>query len=96
MCPNRALFQTYETVKQGGVVMENNQSCRIAGIDRVRLRLEDGTVKTLAQVRHVPDLTKNLISLSTLDEKRYKFSSVRGVLKIRRGVWVVLEGRRKS
>lgn len=96
VCPNRDLFQTYEAVKQGGVVMGNNQSCRVAGIGRVRLRLQDGTIRTLDQVRHVPDLKRNLISLSTLDAKGYKFSGGGGALKVRKGAQVVLEGRMKS
>lgn len=32
MYSNRNFFQTYEAIKQGGVVMGNNQSCRIPRI----------------------------------------------------------------
>lgn len=76
--------------------MRNNQSCRVLGIGLVRLRLLDGTVLVLGQVQHVPDLIKNIISLSTLDSNGYTFFSRGGVLKIKRGYRVVLEGRQSS
>lgn len=47
--------------------MGNNQSCKIARINRVKLRLQDGAVRILGQVQRVPDLRNNLISPSTID-----------------------------
>lgn len=76
--------------------MKNNQSCRVAEIDRVKLRLQDETVRIIGQVRHISDLRKNLISLSTLDSNVYKFSGGCGVLKVQMGVQIVLEMDRKS
>lgn len=80
--------------------MGNNQSCRVAGIGRVRLRLLDETVRVLDQVRRVPDLRKNLISLSTLNSNGYTFfgggEGGDGVLKVQRGHRIVLEGRKSS
>lgn len=67
MCPKRDLFESYEAVKQCRIIMENNQSYRVVGIDRVKLRLQDEIVRILGQVRHVPNLKMNLISLITLD-----------------------------
>ena len=49
--------------------MGYNSSCRIAGIGAVRIKMFDGVVRTLDDVRHVPDMKRNLISLSTLDSK---------------------------
>lgn len=63
------MFETYEIVMQGVIVIDNNELCRVAGIGRVRLKLVDGTCRTLDHVRHTSDLKKNLISLSTLDSK---------------------------
>lgn len=42
----------------------------------------DGMVTTLDEVRHVPDLKRNLISLGTLDSKGYKHSGEGEVLKV--------------
>ena len=56
---------------KGVVLMGNNASCKVAGIRTVRIRMFDGVVRTLGDVRHVLDLTRNLISMSTLDAKGY-------------------------
>ena len=56
----------------------------------------DGVVCTLSDVRHVPDLKRNLISLSTLDAKGYKYTSEGGVLKISKGTLVVIKGHQKT
>lgn len=54
------------------------------------------TVRSLGQVRHVPGINRNLISLSALDSKGYRYTDGGGVLKVSKGAWVVLRGRRKS
>ena len=43
--------------------------------------MHDGIVRTLTDVMHILDMSKNLISLSTLDGKGYKYSSGDGILK---------------
>ena len=60
---------------KGVVLMGNNASSKVAGIGTVRIRMFDGVVRTLGDIRHVPDLKKNLISLSNLDAKGYKYTS---------------------
>ena len=39
----------------------------------MKIKMYDGTIKTLSDVRPVPDLKKNLISLGVLDSNGYKF-----------------------
>ena len=56
----------------------------------------DGVVRILGDVRYVPNLKRNLISLSTLDEKGYKYTSEGGVLKISKGALVVMKGHQKT
>ena len=50
--------------------MGNDAPCKIVGIGSVKIKMYDGVVRTLTEVRHVPELKKNLISLSILDAKR--------------------------
>ena len=69
MCPNWDWFLTYETMSKGVVLMRNNASCKIDGIRTVIIKIFDGVVKTLGDVRHIPNLKRNLISLITLDSK---------------------------
>ena len=96
MCPNRDWFSTYEVVSRGTVVMGNNASCRIAGIGTVRVKMFDGTIRTLGDVRHVPDMKRNLISLSTLDSKGYRYTGEGGVVKVSKGSLVVMKGLKKT
>ncbi|KAG8499392.1 hypothetical protein CXB51_005981 [Gossypium anomalum] len=95
MSPNRDWFTTYETVSEGVVLMGNNASCKIAGIGTIKVKMFDGVVKTLSDVRHVPELKRNLILLSTLDSKGYRYTAKNEVLKISKRSLVVMKGQRK-
>lgn len=44
--------------------------------------MHDGIISTLKDVRHIPGMARNLISLSTLDSEGYKHSSSSGVCKV--------------
>nr|XP_029117788.1 uncharacterized protein LOC114913309 [Elaeis guineensis] len=56
----------------------------------------DGIVRTLTNIKHVPKLEKNLVSLSYLERSGYSFSSRArsGVLNISNGAMVVMRGKR--
>jgi hypothetical protein len=54
----------------------------------------DGTVRMLTDVRHVPELRKNLISLGVLDSGGYKCTVQGGVLKVSKGILVVMKAKR--
>ncbi|GJV59270.1 transposable element [Tanacetum coccineum] len=47
----------------GHVIMGNDSPCKVVGIGTIRIKMHDGVVRTLTDVRHVPDLKKNLNSL---------------------------------
>ncbi|KAG8498267.1 hypothetical protein CXB51_007036 [Gossypium anomalum] len=96
MSPNRDWFTTYETVPEVVVLMGNNVSCKIAGVGTIKVKIFDGVVRTLSDVQHVPELKRNLISLSTLDSKGYIYTTESGVLKISKGSFVVMKGQRKT
>ncbi|KAG8488765.1 hypothetical protein CXB51_016773 [Gossypium anomalum] len=96
MSPNRDWFTTYKTVSEGVVLMGNNTSCKIAGVGIIKVKMFDGVVRTLSDVRHVPELKRNLISLSTLDLKGYRYTAESGVFKISKGSLIVMKGQRKT
>lgn len=89
-------FSTYETMSNGTALMGNNASCKIAGPGIVRIKMFDGVVRTLGNVKHAPDLKRNLISLGTLDSKGYKYTGEGGVLKVSKGALIVMKGQRKT
>nr|GEU39227.1 putative polyprotein [Tanacetum cinerariifolium] len=63
MSPNRDWFVTYEEFDGGHVFMGNDSPCKVVGIGTIRIKMHEGVVRTLTDVRHVPDLKKNFISL---------------------------------
>ena len=79
---------------KGAVFMGNNTSCKVASIGSIRMF--DGVVRTPSDVRHVLDLKRNSISLSTLDAKGHKYTGEGGVLKISKGALVVVNGPQKT
>ncbi|KAG8501427.1 hypothetical protein CXB51_003754 [Gossypium anomalum] len=96
MSPNRDWFTTYEIVSECVVLMGNNASCKIAGVGTIKVKMFDRVVRTLSDVRHVPELKRNLILLSTLDSKGYRYTAESGVLKISKVSFVVMKRQRKT
>ncbi len=96
MTPNRAWFDTYRLVDSGSVLMGNDASCKVVGIGNIKIRMFDGVVRTLCDVRHIPDLKKNLISLGALDSNGFSFKSEGGAMKVLKGVMVVMKGQKVS
>jgi hypothetical protein len=64
--PNRDWFDIYKSVNSGIVTMDNGAHCKITGTGNIRIKMFDGVVRTLYDVRHVLEVEKNLISLGTL------------------------------
>ena len=93
MCPNRDWFTTYQPIEGGVVLMGNNISCKVVGIGSIRIKMHDGVVRTLTNVRHILDLKKNLISLGTLDSQRYKYCAEGGVLRVSKGSLIMMKGK---
>ena len=78
------------------MTLGDNHPCKVAGIGIVRVRMFDGIVKTMTNVKHIPELEKNLVSLGYLESSGYSFSNrARSrVLNISNGAMVVMRGRR--
>ena len=96
MCPHKDWFVTYETVDTGVVLMGNNAECKVAGIGTVQIKTHDGTIRTLSKVRHIPDMTRCLISFGTLETNGCRISMENGVLKVTKGAMVIMKGLRQG
>ena len=68
--------------------------CKIVGVGSVKIKMFDGVIRTLTDVRHVPELKKNLISLGVLDSCGHKFTGFDGTLKVSKGALVVMKAQR--
>jgi hypothetical protein len=71
--------------------MGNDISCKFVGICSIQINMFDGSVKILTDVRHVPELMKNLISLGVLDTGGYKSIVQGGVMKAYKGILLVMK-----
>src|SRR4051812_30321026 len=74
--------------------MGNNAECRVIGIGSIRMRMFDGEVRTVANVRHVPEMSSNLLLLGALEARERRFASAKGTLKVRKGSRMVLKRER--
>ena len=58
----------------------------------MKIKMFDGVVRVLSNVRHIPDCRKNLISLGVLDDLGCSYSSKGGIMKITKGALMVMKG----
>ncbi|KAL8137788.1 hypothetical protein V2J09_003789 [Rumex salicifolius] len=84
MCLNKKWFTSYKDINGATVLMDNEHGCKTVGIVTIRIKMHDGIVRTLMDVRHVPDLRKNIIYLGLIDENE--------ILKVVNGSLVVMKG----
>ncbi|KAG6403321.1 hypothetical protein SASPL_135538 [Salvia splendens] len=78
------------TIDGGNITMAKSDVCKVVGISSIRIRTHDGVFCTLNDVRHVPQMTKNLISLSTFDSKGFSFKGEGALMHIMKSLKVVL------
>ena len=53
----------------------------------------DGIERVLQQVRYIPGLKRNLVSLGTLDARGYTYKASGGAIRVMKGFLVVMKGR---
>ncbi|KAG8478329.1 hypothetical protein CXB51_028050 [Gossypium anomalum] len=82
------------SVEDGFVRMGNDSSSKLIGIGTVKIKMHDGTIRTLSDVRYVPNLRKNLISLSTLDLKGCRINIESSGIKVSHKAFILLKGKR--
>jgi hypothetical protein len=66
MCSHRNWFTSYQSVDESVVFMGNGIPYKTVGVGSIRIRMFDGIVIELTDVRYVPELKLNLISLGVL------------------------------
>lgn len=73
--------------------MGNIASYKVIDIGFIRLKLLDGTIRELHNVRHIPELKRNLIFLSMLvDKVGCVIKMVPSVLRVIKGSLVLMKG----
>ncbi|GJV17679.1 retrovirus-related pol polyprotein from transposon TNT 1-94 [Tanacetum coccineum] len=72
------------------------RKCRVRGTGKVRVQMRDGSSFMLDNVRYVPKLRRNLISLGTLEKEGFTVKMQSGMIKVIKGSLVVLSGTRRA
>ena len=90
--PHKEWFSTYDASRKGKVRLGNDYACEIIGVGDVQLKFQSGSTFTLKNVRHVPKLTKSLISAGQLDDGGYSTIFGDSSWKITKGSLVVARG----
>ncbi|KAL5763276.1 hypothetical protein ACOSP7_019540 [Xanthoceras sorbifolium] len=96
MTSRREWFHHYETFSGEPVYSCNDHALKIVGIGTIKLRMYDGTVHTIQEVRHVKGIKKNLLSLRRLDDLGCKVEIEKGIMKIIRGALVLMKGEKTA
>ncbi|GJV82207.1 zinc finger, CCHC-type containing protein [Tanacetum coccineum] len=73
VCKDRCWFKTYESLNDGSILhMENESTALVHRCGCVNLRFSSRKIVSLFNVLHVPNIMKNLVSISILNNCGYK------------------------
>nr|GEV47690.1 hypothetical protein [Tanacetum cinerariifolium] len=93
MTIRREWFHQYKPISGGGSMYScNDHELKIIGIGSIMVKMHDGTVRTIRDVRHVEGLKKNLLSLGQLDDLGCKVEIQSKIMKIIKGTLVLMKG----
>lgn len=69
--------------------MGDDEPCKIVGMGKVRIRLKNGNQCMLKEVRHVPELKKNMISIGQLGSEGCTSTFTDKMWKVTKGSLVI-------
>lgn len=78
------------------VLLGDNKACPVSGIGSVVIKMHDNIQRTLTDVRYVPELKRNLISIGALTNKGCIVKIDDSTLKVVKGSLVVMKGEYKN
>ncbi|GKB78411.1 hypothetical protein Tco_0945306 [Tanacetum coccineum] len=90
MTPTLDILFDFLECDRGSVQLGDNRECKIRGIGKVRIQLKDGSSFVLHNVRYIPELKRNLISLGTLKKEGFTVKLQSGKVNLINGSRVVL------
>ena len=76
--------------------MGDDHPRNVEGMSTICIKMVDGIVRELKEVRYVPQLKKNLISIGALEALGLEISIRDGVLKMIKGSMGVMKGVRRD
>lgn len=93
MSPNKDWFQFFQELNGKTVLLDNNKACKVAGLRSiVNIIMFDNCDPVLNNVRYVPELRRNLISLGMLDKLGCSVKIENGYIKVIKGAMAIMKG----
>ncbi|GKA88836.1 retrovirus-related pol polyprotein from transposon TNT 1-94 [Tanacetum coccineum] len=96
MTPRRDFLFDFKEFNGGTVLLGDNRACAIMGTGKVRVQMKDGSSFVLKNVRYIPELKRNLISLGTLDREGHTVKLQNGRVKVIKGSYGYSSGTDKE
>ncbi|PHT74170.1 hypothetical protein T459_21447 [Capsicum annuum] len=79
VCANKELFLSFASAQAEEMLyMANFATAKVEGTGKICLKMSSGKVLTLSNVQYIPELRRNLISISFLDKNGFKCVTVSG------------------
>nr|TKR75318.1 hypothetical protein D5086_0000286420 [Populus alba] len=92
--PHHEMLQNYVGGDHGVVYLADGKPLNIVGIGDVQIKTMNGSIWTLQNVRHVPELKKKLISVGQLDDSGHSMLFTGGMWKVSKGAMVLARGKK--
>ncbi|GJW62007.1 hypothetical protein Tco_0111342 [Tanacetum coccineum] len=86
-------FKMYDS---GNLLLSDVRECRVQRTGKVQVQMRDGSSFMLDNVRYVPELRRNLISLGTLEKEGFTVKIQLDKIKVIKGSLVLLSGTRRA
>lgn len=90
------MFDRYKYSDNGYIVMANSSKSKIINIGTINMKIFDRVILTLGNVRHIPNLRKNFVSLNRLDALDNDFSTRNEFMKVGKGSLVIIKRKSKN
>jgi len=84
----RDRFTSFEKLDDGLVQMGNNSTCNMDGLGKILVNMFDRMVGELKDVRYVPQMKKNLISIGVLEAQGLEFSGKVRFSRCSKVIWL--------
>ena len=94
--PHRNYFQDYVQGDFGQVCLGDDKPCNIVGNGKVMIKLDNGNQWLLNEVKHVPNMRKNLVSTRQLGSEGCVSTFTNKTWKVTTGALAVEKGEKES
>ena len=92
ICARREWFSSYKDCEGKMIALPNGKTIKVTGVGEITMKLHNGRIRKLAQVRYVPELNRNLISLGKLVDLGCTVMMKNGCLEVTKQELVILKG----